>query len=345
MASRSSATFLLAAALCGALSAASIAAETDGGSAADSDEAAEDAPTPAPLIVGSMAIASDAALAVENMAVDVATGSVTYAYRLHNKGKTKLSLAASVAMPDLEVNSEGNTIYTLPSQNPENPINLTIKSNNAPVTTTPHTEAVALGIDRVSDLKADHIPLIPFGPEIVKALAAAKPETLSKLESLGLVTPRDPSQPDTPIIADWSLHTVQGWMEPLEPNSVTNVTVSFAPIKATYHVNAESITGFNALKEQVCLTPQIMSAAKNLGKEKGKIIVVDDITLANDGPARWLDNPAATVAVRKPKPNSVIAFCGMAPTSGGQLVVTGKMPGSNDAAGLRILIFSPDSGA
>ena len=301
----------------------------------------EDAPTPAPLTVGSMAVASDASLVVQEMAVDIAIDHVTYAYKFRNKGTAKLALAASVALPDLEVNNEGTTFYDLPSHSPANPVDLTVQVDGQPVQKTQYMQAVALGIDRLADLKAEKLPLIPFGDDIDKALAAAKPETLTKLESLGLVTPRDPAQPDTPVIADWSLHTTLGWTLSLDPGATSNVTVSFAPIKAVYTIDATSLSGFDALKAQVCLTPQIMSAAQGLLKTKGSTVDVSDLTLANDGPARWLDNPAATVAIRKPQPASIVAFCGMDAATAGQPVVKGKMPGSSDAAGLRVLIFTP----
>ena len=333
------------------------AAPTDG-------EEEEDPPTQAPLTVGSMAIASDSALAVEGMAVDIGVDKVAYAYRLHNKGTVKLALAASVALPDLEVNNEGSTVYALPSQTAENPVNLAVRSDDKPLEVTAATQAIALGLDRLATLKGENLPLIPFGDAIEKALAAAKPDALTRLEQQGLVTPRDPAQPDTPVIADWSLHTVLGWTQPVEAGATTNVVVSFTPIKATYAVDASNLSGFDALKAQVCLTPQIMAAAKALVKGKAAVgaatgaaktqlaqgattattIEVDDITLANDGPARWLDNPAATVAVRRPKPNSVVAFCGMDAGTANQPVVKGTMPGSGDAAGLRVLIFSAAGG-
>lgn len=306
-------------------------------------EEEEDQPTQAPLTLGSMAVASDPSLAIEGMAVDVAVDHVGYAYKLRNKGKAKLSLAASVALPDLEVNTETNNVYELPALVPENPEKLEVKANDKPVATTPYLQAIALGIDRAADLRAAGMPLIPFGEATDKAIAAAKPEQLAKLETIGLVTPRDPSQPDTPVIADWSLHVVQGFTLVLDPDATTNVVVGFVPVKATYRVEAASLAGFSALKDQVCLTPAVMTAAKNLLRGKGSVAVVSDITLANDGPARWLENPAATVAVRKPQPNSVVAFCGLDPASAGKPVVTGKMPGSDQAAGLRVLIFSPGS--
>ena len=308
--------------------------------AAQSQEEDEDNPTPAPLTVGSMAIASDPSLAVEGMALDITADRVTYSYRLHNKGAAKLALAASVAMPDLEVNTEGTSVYTLPTQNADNPVDLKVKSGDAAMTTTSYPHADALGVDRLAELKAAGLPLIPFGLATDTALSGAKPDLLLKLEALGLVTPRDPEQPDTPTIADWTLRNTIAWTQPLEPNATTNVSISFTPVKAVYTIEAASLPGFEALKDQVCLTPAIMNAAKAMLKPKGSSLQVADITLANDGPARWLDNPSASVAVTKPKPNSVVAFCGLNAATAGQEVVKGMMPSSNDAAGLRVLIFS-----
>ena len=310
------------------------------GTAESAVDQEEDVPTPAPLVVGAMAIASDADLAIERMALDVTADRVTYTYGLKNKGPNALKLAASVAMPDLEVNTEGTTTYSLPSKAAENPVGLEVTAAGAPMATSPSTQALALGVDRLADLKAANLPLIPFDAETQKALSAAPPETLAKIVALGLVTPRDPAEPDTPPLADWTLHSVQSWMQPLPANATTEVKVRFSPVKAVYSVMAAGLPGFDALKDQVCLTPQILAAAKALLKSKTAMLEVDDIVLSNEGPARWLDNPPGSVAVTKPKPDSVVAFCGMIAATAGQPVVQGKLPGSADLPGLRVLIFS-----
>lgn len=304
----------------------------------------EEEPTPAPLTVSSMAIASDAMLAVSSMAVDVSVDRITYRYALRNKGPKLLSLAASVALPDLEVNNEGTTFFVLPASNPQNVVGLQVSADDKPVTTTPYLQAIALGIDRAADLKTANIPLIPFGEATEKALAAAKPETIETLGRLGLVTPRDPQQPQAPIIADWSLRVVHGWTQELKPNAETKVTVGFMPIRAVYTIDASAIAGFDSLKEQVCLTPVTINAVKALLRAKGATADVADITLSNDGPARWLGNPQATIAVRKPTPDAIVSFCGVDAASQGKPVVTGKLPSASESGGIRVLIFARNQG-
>lgn len=312
-------------------------AQTTGTAATEQDE---EGPTPAPLMVGAMAIASDADLSIERMALDVAVDRVTYTYGFKNRGKAELQLAASVSMPDLEVNTEGTTIYVLPTKVAENPVGLSVTSGGAPVATTATMQALALGVDRLADLRAAKLPLLPFGAETDKALAGIAPGTLARLVALGLVTPRDQAEPDTPLLADWTLHTVHSWMQTLPVGATTEVKVTFQPVKAVYGVRADGLPGFEALKDQVCLTPQVLAAAKALLKGKDDQLEVDDLTLANDGPARWLDNPPGTVSVTKPKPDAVVTFCGIDNATAGQAVVKGKLPGSADAPGLRVLIFS-----
>lgn len=315
-------------------------AQAAGGAPAAQADDEGDTPTPAPLTVGSMAIASDSDLVIAGMALDVSAEKVVYAYGLTNKGKNTLALAASIALPDLEVSNEGNAAYDLPADNAENPVGLAVSVDGKLVPTQAYTQAVALGIDRLADLKAAQLPLIPFGEAIDKALAAAKPETIAKLEGLGLVTPRDASQTGAPVVADWSLHVVHGWTLTLEPGATRKVLVGFAPVKAVYTIDAQSLAGFDALKDQVCLTPKITEAAKALLKAKGSAADVVDITLASDGPARWLDNPDVQIAVHKPKSDSVVAFCGLDAASADKPVVTGRLASSSEAVGLRVLIFS-----
>jgi len=216
-----------------------------------------------------MSIAADAALNVEKMAIDVGVESVAYKYELTNKGPKTLSLEASVTLPDLAISDDDNVYYLLPTLNAENIVGLQVASNGNPIPTKPVVQAFALGLDHAADLKAENIPLIPFSDDTSKALAAAKPGTLVKLESLGLIAPHDPGQNDATIEAAWSLHVVHGWTQTLEPSAATAVSVTFAPVKAVYTIDASSLSGLDALSDQVCVTPQVRAAASAMLKDKG----------------------------------------------------------------------------
>jgi hypothetical protein len=62
---------------------------------------------------------------------------------------------------------------------------------------------------------------------------------------------------------------------------------------------------------------------------------VTEISLADDAPGR-IDSPAATISVQKPKPDAVIAFCGMDEKTASKASVLGVAPDDND--GIRVVI-------
>jgi hypothetical protein len=335
---------LVVAALAGAILAAGLpytaAAQQQQPDSSNQKDALAD-PSAASLTVGSMSIAANAALGVEAMAIDVGVDKVAYTYKLANKGATPLSLQASVALPDLET-SDDNVYYMLPATDPENIVGLEVAAKGSPVPTKPAVQALALGLDQLAELKAANIPLIPFSEDTGKALAAAKPETLARLDSLGLVAPHDPGRKDAAIEADWSLRVVRGWMQTLSPSTVTDVGVTFAPVKAVYTIDASSLSGLDSLVDQVCVTPQVGDAVTAMLREKGSTASVADITIATDGPARFVQNPRAAITVHKPSPKAVVVFCGMDAASQTAELVHGARPETADSTDVRILIFDKD---
>lgn len=296
----------------------------------------------ASLTVGAMSIAPNAKLNVEKMAIDVSVEAVAYKYKLLNKGPKALSLEASVMLPDLAISYDDNVYYLLPTTNPENIVGLQVASNGKVVPTKSVVRALALGLDHAADLKAENIPLIPLGDDTGKALAAATPGTLAKLGGLGLIAPYDPGQKGAAIEADWSLHVVHSWTQTLEPSAATDVSVTFTPVKAVYSIDASSLSGLDSLSDQVCVTPAVRAAAAGMLKDKGATASVADITIATDGPARFIQNPQATIAVHKPSPKAIVVFCGMDAASQTADVVRGAMLENSDSTDLRILIFDKD---
>jgi hypothetical protein len=66
---------------------------------------------------------------------------------------------------------------------------------------------------------------------------------------------------------------------------------------------------------------------------------VTDISLADDPPTRWLDNPIPTLSVQKPQSDSIVAFCGMDEKSVGRPTGLGSAPSDDESKHIRIVIF------
>ena len=115
--------------------------------------------------------------------------------------------------------------------------------------------ANALGVDRLVEIQAEHLPLLPFGAATDKALAALSPATTDQLAALGIVLPRDPTRPKAPLTGDWSLEVVHTWRMALPAGKTTPVVVKFAPIAAHYHLAKGDEDDIGDLTEELCLKP------------------------------------------------------------------------------------------
>jgi hypothetical protein len=298
------------------------------------------APAQSSLVVGALQIGSDANLDVAGFDINVANDKIVYSYFLKNTGPAELALAAAISLPDLRASADNSETWTLASGDPENPVGLTIAAAGAPVTTKAEVHAYALGLDRLAEIKAERLPLIPFGPQTDKALAALAPEAVDRLAALGIVSPRDPAQPKAPSTADWSLEVVQSWRLVLPPGKTTPVAVRFTPVKAQYRLGKGDEQDIEDMKDDLCLTPLVLSALEARLKGGGAWAATE-ISLADAAPTSWLDSPTPTLSVQKPKPDAIVAFCGIDEKTAGKPIVLGVAPDDQENNELRIAIFEP----
>ncbi len=302
------------------------------------DAGAPSAPEQLSLVVGALQIGSDANLVVAGVDINVASDSVVYSYFLKNTGSAELGVTAAVSLPELQASADRSKTWMLASNDPENPVGLTITAAGAPVTTKAEVHAYALGVDRLAEIKAEQLPLIPFGPEVDKALAALSPEGADRLAALGVISQRDPAQPEAPVTADWSLDVVRSWRQVLPPGKTTPIVIKFTPVRAQYRMAKGDQQDLDDMKDEVCLTPQVLSALQSRLKGNGAWQVTE-ISLADNATAHWIDSPQPTLSVQKPKPDAIVAFCGMDEKTASRPNVLGVAPDDND--GIRIVIFEP----
>ena len=296
------------------------------------------APEQSSLVVGAMQIGSAADLEVEGIDIDVTIGSIVYSYLLKNAGDRDLTLAASVAMPELQASADGSQTWALASNNPENPVGLTVTAAGEPVAPKAEVHAYALGIDRAAEIRAQRLPLIPFGRDTDKALAALPPDTVDRLAALGIISPHDSDQPKAALAADWLLDSVLIWQQTLPPGKDIPIVVSFVPVKGEFRLLQADLDDLNGMKNEICLQPQVLGMLQSRLKTGGVWKVID-MTLAVDGPAHWVDNPAPSLSVQKPQADAIVAFCGMDSKTAARATVLGVAPDNADE--VRIVIFTP----
>lgn len=303
-------------------------------------DAADDAPTPATLAVGAMQIASDANLVIEGAEATIAAEAIVYSYALKNRGGVDLDLTASVVLPELRAVGDDGETWTLPADDAENPVALVVTVNGAPVATTAEVGAYVLGLDRLADVKAARLPLIPFGAATEKALAGLAPEMADHLAALGVVSPRDPANPGAAVKADWLLDVTRAWRQSLPAGKTTTVGVAFKPVTAEYRLQKGDEDVIAEAKEDFCLSASTLGVLQARLKSGGALETTEfEVDLAT--PARWLDNPALTIKVKKPRPESIVSFCGMDEKSAGQPVVVGALRKDASDTKIGVAVFTP----
>jgi hypothetical protein len=305
------------------------------------DAAEARAPGLAPLAVGSLQMASSADLVIEKIDVAVTLDQVAVSYALRNKGPAPLNLAASIAMPGLQAAAEDGQIWRLPNATPESPVGLSVAANGAPVALKTEIRADALGVDRQAEIKAAHLPLLPFAPEMDKAIGALAPQTLAELMSLGVLSPRDPDQPGRKIAADWTLEVAYSWRQSLPAGKTTILSVKYTPLKAETRYGKPDALDLEDLKDEACLSPETVAAAQGKLKGADSALTASEIALVNEPPIRWFDSPTPAITVQKPSADAIVSFCGLDAKSAAQRNVTGAEIGGQDPRDFRLLIFQP----
>ncbi len=306
--------------------------------AATNVPAAPSEPEQSSLVVGALQIGSAATLEVEGIDINVAAGSIVYSYYLKNTGAADLALAAAVSLPELQASADNSQTWVLAANNPEDFVGLTITAAGAPVTTKAEVRAHALGLDRLGEIKAEHLPLIPFGPEVDQALAALSPEAADRLAALGVISPRDPAQPKASLTPDWSLDVVLSWRLVLPPGKTTPIVVKFIPVEAQYRLTKDDQGDFDDMKDDLCLKPQVLGVLQSRLKNNGAWKVTD-ISLAAYAPAHWIDSPKPTLSVQKPAADAIVVFCGMDDKTASKPIVLGEAPDGSEE--IRIVMFEP----
>jgi Domain of unknown function (DUF4424) len=297
-----------------------------------------DAPTESSLVVGALQIGAAANLTVAGIDISVASDSVVYSYFLKNNGASELAVAATISLPELEANADGDETWILASKDPENPVGLTVTAGGAPVTTKAELHASALGIDRLAEIKAERLPLIPFGPELDRELAALSPDAAARLAALGLVSLRDPKEPNIPLTAAWSLDVTRSWRQVLPPGKTTPIVVKFTPVKAQYRLSKDDLDDLEDMKDDVCFKPQVLSTLQSRLKANG-VWKVTDISVSIEAPSSWIDSPQPTLSVQRPKSDAIVAFCGLDEKTAGKPTALGVALDDDDNDEIRIVIF------
>jgi hypothetical protein len=297
-------------------------------------------PEPTALTVGAVELAGNAALSFPTMSIDVSANKIVYSYQLRNSGALALDLAGAVELPTLEPTDQSGADIALPRTSAENPVDLALALGDAPIATSTHVRIAALGLNRLNEVKTAQLPYLPFGSETEKAIAQLAPDVADKLSSQGILSPGDPKDPRSPRSAAWTLDVTRSFNVSLPPGKTTELKVTFTPIKSVFRMTRADLDGLDDLKDDMCVASKTLAALRGRLSAGGQWDVTE-FSLDADAPNDWAEAPKVTISVQKPRPDSIVAFCGANDKGGSANVVTGAPPEDSEDNEISIMIFTP----
>lgn len=261
---------------------------------------------------------------VSSLDVKVAGDVATVTYGLRNKGAKDVALTGVFNMGDYTPIGTTDTVL-LPSEDPENPVKLTLTLDGAPLASTPQIRTYAIDTDETADLRAAGLPLIPFGPAYEKALAALSVDQADRLAAQGLLSVR--ANPPAKREAKWTLESRRALRLNLKAAKTTLLGASFTMTKARSKIGPADQSKIDDLKGTYCVNDKTRKAMSARLKAKGSWTMTEYST-SLDGVVDGVDNPPGKFSVQKPGgPDTIVAFCGMnEKTAGGPVIESGGKP-------------------
>lgn len=313
-------------------------AQTKGAPKAPPAAAPAEPPPPQPVFaaleVPGLAMASNPNLEVEGIEITVSAERVTYSYRIRNKASADIRVAATFALPELTAPSAEGELHRLDAT--DNPIGLTLTADGTPIDAKVEMHAWVLGVDRVQDLRAANIPLVPSGPEAARAVMGLPADTLNRLINLGLVAPPTDGNPPSP---DWSLTIDYVWEQTFPAGKTTNLVASFRPIAGAYQVDKDNANDLDEIQDEVCLPAAALRALKTRLRTRGTSSITD-LVISTASPMRWLTRPATSLIIDKPTTDTTVAVCADEVRNASPTRVTGMLQDEQTNT-VRILLIGP----
>ena len=244
-------------------------------------------------------------------------------YRVLNRSSRDITVLVSFPMPEISIESADDA-PSLPTEDPVNPLALTVAVNDRPVAATVEQRVIAAGIDRTQLLRGLGIPLAPHLDSTQDALDRLPSDKLDDLQRLGLAEAEDSDDGGGKkhLAPRWTLHTTHFWEQTFRANAETAIDLRYKPSVGRSEQtelgspNAEKETWFDELSEKYCLDDEFLAALERARKAVNAKGAAPFAELRIDyAHKNWVNAPGSPVrefrlVVDKRSPDSLVSFCG-----------------------------------
>ena len=152
--------------------------------------------------------------------------------RYEFRNESAADQTALVAFPLPDITGGGDFMVAIPTEDPENIFGFSTLVDGEAAATELHQYAFATNIDHSEYLGALGVPLTPFGPETIAAIAALDAETQQELFRRGLVVPMEYDAGEGWVreyLPSWTLRSTYSWEAAFPAGESVVVEHSYVP--------------------------------------------------------------------------------------------------------------------
>ena len=270
---------------------------------------------------GGLVLARSDVISLDKEELFVSLDRIDVAYVFRNHAQEDVETVVAFPMPDLQYNPWGDT--ALPQGEDDNFLGFSVMAEGKPLAVNLEQRAYAAGIDVTDELKANSVPLLPFGKEAFTALAKLPETTIRDWVSRGIVYVN--RYGTTGEITDhyepfWTLKSTYWWRMTFPAGLPIMVEHSYRPsVGGTVGVNFFQDGRFGGpqyddYRRRYCINKSFERAVLKKTKERNldyPPYFESRIAYVLKTGGNWL-GPIATfrLTVDKGSPDNLISFCG-----------------------------------
>ncbi|RUV70106.1 MAG: DUF4424 domain-containing protein [Mesorhizobium sp.] len=275
----------------------------------------------AELGTGGLILSRSDAVAMESEDLYISPEKVTVDYVFRNNTDKDVDAIVAFPMPDIE--GDPNEMPAIPDGQSDNFLGFEVTIDGVAAEPQLEQKAFALGIDISADLKAQNVPLYPFGDAARAALAKLPQAVADDWVDRGLIiedTADDGSGMKTVYVPFWQLRSTYWWRSTFPANKAVHVAHRYKPSvggtsSVSFFYDGQFQGQYAAYKTRYCMDGTFENAIRKAAKGNP------------DGTPKYFENRIAYIlttggnwatgaigkfklTVDKGDPKNLVSFCG-----------------------------------
>lgn len=275
----------------------------------------------AELGTGGLILSRSDAVTMKSEDLYISPDKVTVDYVFRNDTDKDVNAIVAFPMPDIE--GDPNEMPAIPNDQSDNFLGFEVTIDGVGVKPELEQKAFALGIDISADLKAQNVPLYPFGDAVNAALAKLPPAVVADWVDRGIIiedSADDGSGFKTSYAPFWQLRSTYWWRSTFPAGKDVRVSHRYKPSvggtsSVSFFYDGKFQGQYDAYKTKYCMDDAFEGAVRKAVKEnadgypqyyESRIAYI----LTTGG--NWASGSIGKfkLTIDKGNPKALVSFCG-----------------------------------